>query len=737
MAMAESIDSENSLGEDVMDDLAPGTELLHGQYKIVDFLNAGGFGITYRAVDSLDRKVVIKECFPGAFCRRSRAIVQPRSRSHRSEFDSIVRLFVQEARSLSKLQHPGIVGVHQVFEENDTAYMALDFVEGRDLLEIMEDPDTDLPPDRIVDILRQMLDAIGFVHSKDMLHRDISPDNILVDETGRPVLIDFGAARQQAQKQSRVLSAMRVVKDGYSPQEFYITGSEQGPYSDLYALGASFYHLIAGETPPDSQRRLTAIAQGEADPYMPLQGRFPDYDDAVLASIDHALKVLPKERMQSAAQWLAMMDGKEIPQAPAAPAADPVATPQAAAPKRGKAGLGIGVAALAMAAVAGFVVTQTDLLSGGAPAPLDGALNQPVETAAGSDAPAPQVPAPAPQVSAPIPTDTAPTDTAQADPAPAEADPAPDAQAGIIDPVPTVPAPVETTPDAQASTADPVDVVPAIRPVPRPTRGASTPDAPFIVALEEPFPNGAPVFDVAPEPLDTPAAPTDLAGAPALSDTPAIATPADGAAQAAVPAGLQVTTPGWSDLEDLSAEMPGTELISSLRLAGGWTVALPTTGDLSIDASGRNQIVTLNGTPVADRAAFDAQLRAGADLSAIDEVSIELGIGQPGQPPSLTQTATLAVVHDVDAGNAVTFRTQRDGEGWATRVFAVGDSAETDLVAGDTVMALVDTGEPIEGGLGMRDLLERELTAGRTQFSFVVQRDGANWVASMTIPVNE
>ena len=110
------------------DELKPGSTLMHGQYTIEGFLNAGGFGITYNARDSLDRRVVIKECFPGAFCRRSTALVTARSRAHQNELSSIVRLFVQEARSLAKLDHPHIVGVHQVFEENNTAYMALDFI---------------------------------------------------------------------------------------------------------------------------------------------------------------------------------------------------------------------------------------------------------------------------------------------------------------------------------------------------------------------------------------------------------------------------------------------------------------------------------------------------------------------------------------------------------------------------------------------------------------------------------
>ncbi len=359
----------NEAEPDVLpDELAPGTELMHGQYVIDTFLNAGGFGITYRARDSLDRKIVIKECFPGAFCRRSRAIVQARSRAHQDELASIVRLFVQEARSLSKLQHPNIVGVHQVFEENDTAYMALDFIEGRDLLEIAEDPDTTLAPDLVVSILRDLLGAIGFVHQKGMLHRDISPDNILIDQDMRPVLIDFGAARQQATKQSRVLSALRVVKDGYSPQEFYISGSDQGAYSDLYALGASFYHLIDGEVPPNSQARLNALAMGEIDPYRPLRGNIAGYDDAFLAAIDKALCVLPKKRVQSAEEWLSLMDGTAVPAEPVASALTQVApgskgsgTPLLSRRTRTLLLAGVGAAVLIGL---GMAITGTERMSG-------------------------------------------------------------------------------------------------------------------------------------------------------------------------------------------------------------------------------------------------------------------------------------------------------------------------------------------------------------------------------------
>lgn len=137
--------NQDSIEDDAFpDELRPGTELLHGQYVIEKFLNSGGFGITYLAKDSLDRTVVIKECYPGSFCRRTGTIVTVRSRAHQGEFQSIVKLFVQEAKNLAKLKHPNIVGVHQIFEDNDTAYMALDFVDGRDLLDILEDPNDGL-----------------------------------------------------------------------------------------------------------------------------------------------------------------------------------------------------------------------------------------------------------------------------------------------------------------------------------------------------------------------------------------------------------------------------------------------------------------------------------------------------------------------------------------------------------------------------------------------------------------
>ena len=288
--------------------LPAGTKLLNGQYVIESYLSSGGFGVTYLARDSLDRQVVIKECYPEAICTRSHQTVVARSSTFQGEFGSLIEMFVREARNLAQLRHPHIVGVHQVFENYGTAYMALDLVQGQDLLAMLEAGEAQLSPGKVKKLLLKLLDAMATVHDHDMLHRDISPDNILVDVWGNPVLIDFGAAREQASKKSRAVSHLMVVKDGYSPQEFYISGNQQGPFSDIYSLAATFYHLITGDAPVDSQTRLAALAAKRPDPCMPLAGNIPGYDPAFLAAIDQAMAVFPPDRIQSAREWVALID---------------------------------------------------------------------------------------------------------------------------------------------------------------------------------------------------------------------------------------------------------------------------------------------------------------------------------------------------------------------------------------------------------------------------------------------
>ncbi|MCK0141498.1 serine/threonine-protein kinase [Aliiroseovarius sp. F20344] len=292
--------------------LQPGEKLLRGQYEILRFLNNGGFGITYLARDSLDRNVVIKECFPGALCHRVDGKVEAADPAYAEDLRSIIDLFIQEARNHARLVHPNIVNVHQVFEDNQTAYIAMDLINGGDLLDYVQDNRNNITPDFIVKVTEKMLSAVSFIHDNGMLHRDISPDNILIDENGEPILIDFGAAREQAANRSAALLTLRVIKDGYSPHEFYARGADQDTTSDLYVLAATLYHAISGERPIDGKTRQDAFNAGQEDPYVPLAGRFEGYPDGFLEALDKAMEVHIVNRVQSALEWLRMYRGPAV-----------------------------------------------------------------------------------------------------------------------------------------------------------------------------------------------------------------------------------------------------------------------------------------------------------------------------------------------------------------------------------------------------------------------------------------
>ncbi|SLN73663.1 Serine/threonine-protein kinase StkP [Roseovarius gaetbuli] len=292
------------LEEHETDELSPGGTLLYGQYTIERHLIDGGFGMTYLARDSLNRHVVVKECFPSSICRRINGEVRPRKPCYLDQYQSVIRNFLREALRLAKFEHPNIVKVHQVFQENNTAYIAMDFVDGMDLLSILDIDPGRLSNTLLQTLLGETLNALDHVHDFGMLHRDISPDNLLLDAQNNLTLIDFGAAREDARNPKRVLSTVLSVKDGYSPHEFYYTDSSHEPSSDLYSVGATFYHLIAGYPPPDCQKRLAALSSGQPDPFKPLTSESRAFDQAFLASIDKALSVSQQKRFQCVSDWL-------------------------------------------------------------------------------------------------------------------------------------------------------------------------------------------------------------------------------------------------------------------------------------------------------------------------------------------------------------------------------------------------------------------------------------------------
>ncbi|MBF9033853.1 protein kinase [Rhodobacterales bacterium HKCCE2091] len=327
--------------------LPPGTRLHGGFYRIESMISSGGFGITYAASDELGRTVALKECFPLGLAHRSHGLsVQAAAPGAEESLTAARANFLREARVLAMLDHPNVVRVQTLFEENGTAYMAMDFIHGSDLEMMMSAAPEKLDPQTLLGLTRTLLKALAYLHAQDVLHRDLKPSNIRIDPFGTPVLIDFGAAKQQTGNETQRASAFRVVSDGYSPNEFYVAGAAQGPASDLYSFAATLYAVITGAPPAVANARAQALFSGDPDPYEPLAGRYPGQDPRLIALIDRGLAMRYGDRPTSAEAWLA-----EIPELPPAP---PPLPPEdtAAAPRRGRflPGLLTGTALTAVAA---------------------------------------------------------------------------------------------------------------------------------------------------------------------------------------------------------------------------------------------------------------------------------------------------------------------------------------------------------------------------------------------------
>lgn len=279
------------------------------QYVIEEVIGAGGFGITYRAHhERLTSKLfALKEYFPRQFATRSGTHVVS-TPDGEGLFGWGLDRFLKEAEALSKCEHPGIVDVVDYFEANGTAYAVLGYVEGQQMghwLDRLGRPPTQAELDRV---LMPLLDALDVVHRAKLLHRDIAPDNILIRRDGSPCLIDFGACREDIRERSQKVSA--IVKHGYSPPEQYHGIAElQGPWTDIYAVGATIYRAISGQPPMDSSRRgalgdgLRPVGEMTEAPYRP----------GFMAAIDMALRLKPEERPRSIADWRAMLASEAAP----------------------------------------------------------------------------------------------------------------------------------------------------------------------------------------------------------------------------------------------------------------------------------------------------------------------------------------------------------------------------------------------------------------------------------------
>jgi serine/threonine protein kinase/TRAP-type mannitol/chloroaromatic compound transport system substrate-binding protein len=280
----------------------PEGSIVGGDYRILAVLGQGGFGLTYRAEDiRLGTPVAIKEYFPSDIAvRESGFTVNSRSSHEAGIFRWGREKFLEEARTLARFRHPNIVRVARLLEANNTAYMVLDFEAGPNLSQWRRALARAPTQDEIDAIAQKLLDAVEAVHAAGILHRDIKPANIIMRDGVTPVLIDFGAARQALSARSRTVHA--IVTPGYSPKEQYaLDVDRQGPWSDIYALGATFYFLVTGRQPADALSRDLEpdglMRDVSADGYRP----------SFLKAIDLAMTVRAEARPQTVAAWRAML----------------------------------------------------------------------------------------------------------------------------------------------------------------------------------------------------------------------------------------------------------------------------------------------------------------------------------------------------------------------------------------------------------------------------------------------
>jgi len=291
------------------------------RYVVESVIAAGGFGITYIARhEALGRIVAIKEHFPRQFAFRDGATSEVRP-TDPSTYSWALDRFLQEGRSLGLCKHGNVVDVTDVFEANGTAYMVLGYEDGVSM-KTWRDQLGRQPTQAEVDTwLGPLLDALAFIHEAGLLHRDLAPDNIMIRRDGTPCLIDFGAARQALAERSQMMSA--IVKGGFSPPEQYTSsGRSQGPWSDIYALGATLYRTLAGKTPPEATERQL---EDELAPLATVLSEAHDFRPGLLAGIDKALRLRMAERPQSvdALRRLLMSDAAPAEAVPSGAAMQP------------------------------------------------------------------------------------------------------------------------------------------------------------------------------------------------------------------------------------------------------------------------------------------------------------------------------------------------------------------------------------------------------------------------------
>lgn len=286
---------------------------LADRYIIGTVVGFGGFGVLYRAWDrKLEHMVAIKEYYPAGMVTRipgQKEVILYTGKKN-DEYKNGLTRFLDEARNTARFSsNPNIVNVFDFFEENGTAYMVMEFLEGVSLKEYISRAGGRLPWQQAVEIGLRIIDALKDVHGAKILHRDLSPDNVFMCDDGKIKLLDFGAARFTGLDDEKTRTI--VLKMGFAPPEQYRSKSQQGPCTDIYALGATLYRAITGLTPDESVNRQDSINHNEGDTLKPMSQfveGIPQYlDNAVL----RAMALEPTLRFQNVQQMADALQNKK------------------------------------------------------------------------------------------------------------------------------------------------------------------------------------------------------------------------------------------------------------------------------------------------------------------------------------------------------------------------------------------------------------------------------------------
>ena len=281
--------------------LSPGACLASGEYRIEQPLGQGGFGITYQGIDTrLNRPVAVKEFFPEG-CWREGATVVSAGRWNSDTYSNAKQKFLLEGQTLGQFNHPGIVQVFYYFEENNTAYMVMEYLKGKTLSELLKQHQGRLSEAKALELITKVGEALKILHQSQFLHRDIKPDNIMLADDGRVVLIDFGAARDFTASSTTRYTTM--LTPGYAPLEQYGRALKYGAFTDIYALSSTLYHLLTGSAP------VSAIERAAGVKLKSVKEIVPSVSLHVSETIAKAMEMDIYSRIQSVEAFFALLNG--------------------------------------------------------------------------------------------------------------------------------------------------------------------------------------------------------------------------------------------------------------------------------------------------------------------------------------------------------------------------------------------------------------------------------------------